>query len=483
MGSEGVTTDDAAQAAGPFGRLDGMTRPRPTPVALALTAGCACLVQVLGLSAQPSRIVPRPIVIIGGTIIDGTGTASRRNDAIVVQDGRIKAVGLAASRHAPKDARMVDASGKWIVPGLIDAAVHLSQTGGLDARPDLLPDPSGRTYAAILGDIRRAPAPYLRAYLCAGTTAVLNIGGPPWTFELLEGRANDALSPRIATTGPRIADDAPAAPQIVGDEGYWVPGETAGVAALVDRLVKLGADLVAVSLGSTEGGRDAEAALARAAVTESHARKKRVIVEVASVPQLRAALEAGADAVVSRVADDIPDDLVGRMIRQQTTVVPALAVTESALQVLTGNVTVEDYERGCAPAPTVEALSAAKGAPGPEPGAGRRSLAGEQRNLQRMVAAGVTIAAGSGAGELRAPHGSSLHREFALMAGAGMTPMQVLLSATRDAAKVLGSSASIGQIKEGLAADLVLLDADPLADVRNLRRVSLVIKGGAIYER
>jgi imidazolonepropionase-like amidohydrolase len=463
-----------------------MSRPPLQLAALAAAAGCACAIQALAASGQsPSRIVPRPIVIIGGTIVDGTGAPARRNDAIVVQDGRIRAIGLAASKRAPKDARVIDASGKWIVPGFIDAAVHLSQTGGLDARPDLLPVPGGRTYAEILADIRRAPAPYLRAYLCAGITSILNLGGPPWTFELREGRADDALSPRTATTGPWIAQSAPAPMQIAGEEGYWVPDEKTNAAALVEKLVRQGPDLVAIRLGSAESGRAADAPLARTAVAEAHARKRRAIVEVVSVPQLRAAVEAGADAVVSRVAEAIPDDLIGTMAKQQTVVVPAMAATESAVQVFAGRVRVEDFERGCAPESIVESLSdkSAETSSSQKTEDTSEFLAGEQRNLQRLVAAGVTIVAGSGAGELRAFHGSSLHREFALMAGAGMTPMQILVSATRDAARLLGRTAEVGQLKEGLAADLVLLDADPMADIRNARKVSVVVKGGALYER
>ncbi len=467
-----------------------MSRLGPQRVALAAMAGCACVASMLAVSGQSFRIVPRPIVIIGGTIIDGTGAPARRNDAIVVQDGRIKAMGLAASKRAPKDARMIDASDKWIVPGLIDAAVHLSQTGGLDARPDLVPDPGGRTYAEILRDIRRAPSPYLRAYLCAGITAILNLGGPPWTFELRDGRTGDALSPRIATTGPWIATSAPVGLQVAGDEGYWVSGEAAGPAALVERLLARQPDLVAVHLGPEARSPQGDLAFVRSVVSAAHARKHRVIVDVTSVPQLRAAVEGGADAVVSRVAADIPDGLLGRIAAQQTIVVPALAVAESARLVSTGNVSVEDYERGCAPAATVDALSAARktgseASRPPQTGSGFEpgSVAGEQRNLKRLIAAGAMVAAGSGAGDLRVLHGSSLHREFELMAGAGLTPMQILLSATRDAAKLLGRPAEIGEIKEGLAGDILLLAADPLADIRNARQVSLAIKGGAIYER
>jgi imidazolonepropionase-like amidohydrolase len=94
----------------------------------------------------------------------------------------------------------------------------------------------------------------------------------------------------------------------------------------------------------------------------------------------------------------------------------------------------------------------------------------------------VTIAAGTDAGNIGTLHGPSLHREFELMSEAGLTPMQILVAATRDAARVFSAKPEFGTVEPGMLADLVVLDADPLADVRNARRVRLVIKGGRVFE-
>jgi imidazolonepropionase-like amidohydrolase len=464
-----------------------MTCVRRWTAGLLAAAGCAWWIQAVTVVGQDlPKVHPRPIVIIGGTIIDGSGAPARRNDAIVIQDGRIKAMGLPAGRKAPKDARLIDASGKWILPGLIDAAVHLSQTGGLDARPDLLPDPAGRNPSSIFADIRRAPAPYLRAYLCAGVTAVLNIGGPPWTFDLRSGRANDALSPRIATTGPVLAMSAPSALQAPGDEGFWTSNDTAGAAALVERLASSTPDLVAVRIDASTGPVHADTGFATKVVAAAHARKLRAVIEASTLGELRVALDAGADAVISRVFEELDGELLQRIVTRHTIVIPAMVVSESYRQVLARDAAVADVETACAPPSTLGSLTAITSlnhdsiqvALSP---AG--SLEGEQRNVKRLVDAGATVVAGSGAGELRVLHGSSLHREFALMAGAGLTPMQIILSATRDAARLIGRQADVGRIKEGMAGDLVLLEADPLADIRNARKVAQTINGGAIYER
>ena len=151
----------------------------------------------VALGAQRG-LEPRSILILGGTLIDGSDQPPRRNEGILVVGGRIKAMGLDAVRHAPKDARVIEAADQWIVPGLVDGHVHFFQTGGLDARPDFMPVPRGRPYTAIVDAIRRRPQPYLRAYVCAGVTSVADVGGPMWGFDLRESRLDDPLSPRIA---------------------------------------------------------------------------------------------------------------------------------------------------------------------------------------------------------------------------------------------------------------------------------------------
>ena len=115
----------------------------------------------LGIQPQPDRsALLRPVFIVGGTLIDGTGAPPRRNEGILVEKGRFRIVGSEALKRAPRDARTIEASDKWIVPGFIDGHVHFFQTGGLDARPDVVPNPNGVAYRDVVGEIRRAPQKY-----------------------------------------------------------------------------------------------------------------------------------------------------------------------------------------------------------------------------------------------------------------------------------------------------------------------------------
>jgi imidazolonepropionase-like amidohydrolase len=102
-------------------------------------------------------------------------------------------------------------------------------------------------------------------------------------------------------------------------------------------------------------------------------------------------------------------------------------------------------------------------------------------NLKRLASAGVTIAAGTDAGNIGTLHGPSIFRELRLMAEAGLTPREVLASATAGGARVMGREKDLGAVAPGRLADLVMLDRDPLADVANLETIHRVVKGGRVY--
>jgi imidazolonepropionase-like amidohydrolase len=438
----------------------------------------------LGLQPQPDRAaLLRPVFIVGGTIVDGTGAPPRRNEGILVEKGRFRIVGSEALKRAPRDARTIEASDKWIVPGFIDGHVHFFQTGGLDARPDVIPNPKGIAYRDVVGEIRRAPQKYLRSYVCSGITGVVDPGGPLWTFDLRESREDDRLSPRIAVSGPLLATYDPAPLELEDDDPIWLMKDDAQVAGLVERLASRQPDMVKIWFVSRQGDDlAAQAALVRSAITHIHARKLRAAVHATSLETARVAVRAGADILVHSVGDrELDDEFVAEVVRRNVIYVPTIIVGRSYREVRMRSVTFEPFERDCAPAGTIESFDALKDLPAsvPPPADDTAIL---QKNLKRLADAGATIAAGTDAGNTRTLHGPSLHREFVLMAEAGLTPMQILVSATSNGARLMGRD-DVGRITEGMHADFLILDADPLADVRNTRRINSVFRGGSLYEK
>src|SRR5687767_1830652 len=183
--------------------------PRSARWAVALASAIAII--LTGTGGARAQVSANSVLITGGTLIDGSGAAPRRNPGIFIEGGRITALGSEADRRTGEVPARLDASGKWIIPGLIDGHVHFFQTGGLDARPDIVPHPAGRSYLHVVHEIRDRPEPYLDAYICSGITAVVDPGGPAWGFELRNSRASDPRAPRIAFSGPLLATADPPA--------------------------------------------------------------------------------------------------------------------------------------------------------------------------------------------------------------------------------------------------------------------------------
>jgi imidazolonepropionase-like amidohydrolase len=437
------------------------------------------------LTAQPAPI--GPTIITGGTVIDGTGAAPQPKQDILVIGGRIASVGAEAARRAPADARRVDAAGTWIIPGLIDGHVHFFQTGGLDARPDIVPHPTGRSYADVVKAIRMRPEPYLQSYLCAGVTAVVDPGGPMWVFEMRDRRAHVASTPRIAFSGPLLATADPKPLELENDEPIWLMRDRAGIEEMVGRLVPHRPDMIKIWFVHRRGDDlAAQSSLVRTAIDTIHGSKLRAAVHATTLETAKAAVAAGADILVHSVGDrDVDDEFVKAVVSREVIYVPTLIVGKSYRDVRRREVGFNPFELRCAPRSSVDSFAILPDIHDSilprNPTLGPDPLPVQQRNLKKLWDAGAIVAAGTDAGNTRTLHGPSLHLELQLMTAAGLTPMQALVSATRNGARLFGRD-DIGRISPGAYADLVLLDGDPTVDILNTRRLRAVMRGGALHE-
>src|SRR5215813_10916173 len=166
---------------------------------------CVLLASIIAAQQQQTGIT----VIQGATVITGTGSPSIRNGAIVIDGGRIRDIGPRNEVRVPNNAQVIDARGKWIIPGLIDAHVHFSQSGGLYTRPDVIDLRSRRPYEKELEWIRgRLPYTFER-YLASGITSVVDCGGPMWNFDVRDLAAATKKAPRVAVAGPLISTYLP----------------------------------------------------------------------------------------------------------------------------------------------------------------------------------------------------------------------------------------------------------------------------------
>ena len=446
---------------------------------------CLCLASVFA-AQQPTAGIT---VIQNATLITGAGSPAIRNSAILIDGGRIRDIGSRNDVRVPSNAQAVDARGKWVIPGLIDAHVHFSQSGGIYTRPDIIDLRKQRSYEKEMEWIKaRLPFTFER-YLLSGVTGVVDCGGPNWNFDVRDIASKTKKAPRVAVAGPLISTFLPPATS-TDDPDIVKPNSPAQARDLVRRQLEKRPDLIKLWWVRRPGDNlDQQVEIMSAAIDESKSRGVRVAVHATDLETAKAALRAGADILVHSVDDRLVDNEFINMVKNRDILYMAtLWVEDGYRMVLNRQVALNDIEQKVGD-PEVIATWAdlAKIPPNDIPGGIPRIPSATKRpvaydNLSLLESAGVRIVAGTDAGNIGTLHGPSLHRELELMVSAGMRPMDVLVAATKNAAAVMGRQAEVGTLEKGKFADLIILDADPLADIRNTRKIFKVMKAGEFFQ-
>jgi imidazolonepropionase-like amidohydrolase len=434
---------------------------------------------------------PPPRAFVGATLIDGTGRLPVRDAVVFVRGGRIACAGTRAACPIPAGAGVTDLKGSWITPGLIDAHVHFSQTGWADGRPDAFDVRARYPYEEVEAALRERPDRFFRSYLCSGVTSVFDVGGYPWTLNLPARTESDTLAPRVHAAGPLLSTidfwlNLPAERQFI----FLKDPDAArtGVAYLASR----GAQAVKVwYIVTKERPVETSAPAVLAAADEARKRKLPLIVHATGLEEAKVALRAGAKLLVHSVVDrPVDEEFLGLMKSSGAIYCPTLIVAEGyvnlARAAAAGKPLAADDPNGCVD-PATQALLAetpsiaaglvaekvkAREARGAET---QKIMAG---NLKAVFDAGLPIAMGTDAGNPGTLHGPSVYAEMEAMQAAGMPAMQVLVTATRGGSRAIGREADLGTIETGKLADLLVLGADPTADIANARKVKAVIRGG-----
>ena len=464
--------------------------------------GVAALVLALGSLLAPAAVAaplspegaPPARALVGATLVDGTGGPPVADAVVVLRDGRIECAGARDACPVPADAGRVELTGSWITPGLIDTHVHFSQTGWADGRPDFIDVRDCHPYEEVIAERRRDPRAFYRAYLCSGVTAVFDVGGYPWTWELGAAAESDTRAPHVAAAGPLLSTldfwlNLPAERQFI----HLADAETArdGVAYLAAR----GAAAVKVWFIRHDGQPFEEMVAAVAAAGEAAARRGLpLIVHATGLEEAKAAVRSGAALLVHSVWDrEVDDEFVELMLQRGTIYCPTLTVPAGyqrlAAAAFAGEAPAVDDPHGCVDAATLaKVASTAELGPGELTAEGLAAratrLAERERigaaNLARLATAGVPIAMGTDAGNPLTLHGPSVYAEMEAMQAAGMAPMDVLIAATTTAANAMGRQEDLGTVEAGKIADLLILAADPTADVAAFRRLTHVVRGGVL---
>jgi len=469
-------------------------RPAPAPRGDAAAPTASVAATLAGARPYSSADAPKPAkvtALVGATVWDGTGSAALADGVVLLAGDRIEAVGPRGQVKVPAGAVTLDAKGKWIVPGLIDAHIHFFQSAGLYTRPDIIDLRAVRDYQVEQAELKQSRADLLRRYLVCGVTAVVDMGGPFWNFDVRDRARTQPLAPRVAVAGPLVSTLA--RPQLdLGDPPIIQAPTPDKARELVKAQLARKPDLIKIwYIVLPDHDAAAAKAMMEATITEAHAGGVRVAVHATELDTATAVVEAGADILVHSVHDKPLDEaLLTTMKDRGVLYIPTLAVMEGYAEVLGDAVELTDIEQRYGDPVAMASWTDLEGVQSEAIAKKSADRVKKMRarwpimaaNLKKVREAGITVAAGTDAGNIGTLHGSSLHHELDLMVQAGMSPEAVLLSATRDAARVFAKEPEMGTLEKGKLADLLVLDADPLADIKALRRIHRVIKGGAVLE-
>ena len=437
---------------------------------------------------------PPATAFIGATLVDGTGAAPVRNAVVLMRDGRVACAGPRAACPVPPDADTVSAAGKWIIPGLVDTHVHFSQTGWVDGRPDALDLRDQYPYDQVEADLHARPERFFRSYLCSGVTSVFDVGGYPWTLDLQARTAHSTTAPRVLSAGPLLSTidfwlNLPDQRQFI----YMADDATVRQAVRAHKAWGAAAMKVWYIMPPQPPDTARVSALVAAAGDEARKVGLPLIVHATGLWEAKDALRAGARVLVHSVwSAPVDDEFLALARRAGTIYAPTLMVPDGYRQVAARRFERDRQPLECVdPGTRAKALATDSVAPAKRPTTAAleqraartaQGLAQGLANLKRVHDAGIPIALGTDAGNPLTLHGASVFMELEAMQAAGLTPLEVLVAATRTGARALGLD-STGTVTAGATADLVVLDADPLADIKNVRRIALVVRRGEVYTR
>jgi imidazolonepropionase-like amidohydrolase len=423
--------------------------------------------------ARAQQLTPIETVLLRDVrLIDGTGAPPREHVLLLLRNGRIEKIG--ETMIVPKGVQVRELSGKTVMPGLISAHSHLG----------LIVDDAE---SSATGYTRENVTAQLKQFERYGVTTIMSLGANrDLVYELREEQRKGRLGGATIFTAGRgigVPGGAPGLPA-AADQIYR-PATVDEARKNVDEMAAHRADIVKIWVDKGHGAApEMTPEIYKAVIDEAHRKNLRVAAHEYALEDAKQLVADGVDVLAHSVRDQVVDDgFVEAMKQHKVWYVPTLTVDESffVYSGLSEFMQTAFFQQAAGPK-----LLAKFDAPGyaekinqdAQTAQHRKDFAIGQQNVKKLFDAGVNVGFGTDSGALpgRIP-GFAEHRELELMVEAGLTSMQAITAATGENAKLL-HAADRGTIAAGKRADLLVLDADPLADIRNTRKIFAVYHDG-----
>lgn len=427
-----------------------------------------CLIAAAMLLVAPgvfAATTPNIIALTHVRVIDGTGRAPLEDTTVVIKGNHIVSIGGAI----PRAAHVMDLHGDTVMPGLINAHGHLGLI--LDGKNSA----TAYTDDNVLAELRQ--------YESYGVTAMLSLGlNRDLLYSIRRQQRQGKLDGATVFTADRgigVPDGAPPLP--AAPDQLYRPASVDEARADVDAMAKRHADMVKIwvdTLGGTKPAMSPE--IYRAVIAEAHERHLRVAAHVYYLADAKSLVKDGVDILAHSVRDQpVDEELIAAMKARGVWYIPTFTVDESfyVYSEHPGFMQLDFFKAALSPALLATLTSDASA--DPKAAQHKAAFAMDQKNLKTLYDAGVLVGFGtdSGAMPTRIP-GFSEHRELQDMVQAGLTPMQAIVCATANNARLLKIESMRGTLQPGKRADLIVLAANPLDDITNTRSIVTIFHDG-----
>ena len=449
---------------------------------------------ILFIGMNTGLFAQKYTVLTGATVIKTESEGVIENAIVLIKDSVIVEVGTKIKAKIPAGTEQIDLQGKYIIPGLADGHIHFFQDGGLYTRPDGLDLRHRVPYEENQQWIDGHLDDFFQRYIKCGITSVYDMGGPFWNFSVRDRAFQSDTAPRVWLSGPLIASYQPEALTTDDPPIIKVDNKTDAL-ALVRKQLEMNTDFIKVWYvvsKKTSTGLEEFYPILKAICDETHKHGKKVWVHATELETARKSIQAGADVLVHCVVDkEVDEDFLKLAKEKNIILIPTLWVFNSYAATYSKQLKLMPVEHLWGNPYIIGTLNDMHELSYEELGERQRKLQIEKKpilpnqialnNLKTLQEYGITIAAGTDAGNVGVIHGPSLFHEFDYMAKAGLSNREILTDATLNAAKLLNNEDKLGSVEKGKLADLVVLNSNPLDDIQNTHDIDFVMKNGQIY--
>jgi imidazolonepropionase-like amidohydrolase len=431
--------------------------------------GLVFVISFLPLKANEKKT--NLIYLQRGNLLDLTEGKIVTDSLVVIKGDTIQYAGPSQPFEKSADITVIDCSGKTLIPGLFDAHIHL---GG----------------ASTLGYIPIDDHRKLSSFLYSGITSVFDLGAiQEWIFALREGeKKGDLLSPRIFAVGPLFTSPNGHGTEY-GVDMSLTPTTEEEARQMAQKLIQAKPDLIKIIYEKgSKRFTSLSYELVETIIDEAHKNHFRVVTHILTFEQAKDALRAGTDGLAHMVSDrEIDEGFLDEMKQKDIFCIPTLAMYESfsgGMLTIPKNLKGPLAKKGISREILTD-LKQKKEMPGLKESLGtmKDALRFAKINAKKMHDKGIKLAVGTDAGNPAVFFGPSVHREMELLVEAGISPAEVLRAATINAAEILGQKERLGTIYKGKLADILVIEGNPLEDIRNTQNIFMVIKNGHILDR